>query len=1124
MRSESSRRLALVVASQSAAEAELEGLEALADSVTTSLFDPDRGGWAAAEGTGLLINPRSVAEVERAVRAAVERAAGCRASLLLVFLGHGARSAAGDFLFLLPDSGRPATAGTAYPLAAGLREALLSEDAHGLERLFVILDACASGYAAEEAARKLFPLAVPVNRSIELVTSTDGGLAYDLAFSRRLDEILDRGHARLPASLDADALREVLVKAPAQRPQGTRHDSRQEKPKDGDRVARNVAHDRKYSLVAAASVGLSRFAHFRLTKQVAEVAAAAFVRRVVVLEDALGRGKTTLLASLTRRELLKDTEVPLIAAFVSLNGGMYADRVMAGLSLLLRDFLPGFAEAVAEFERAVPTAERQNLASAERHVSGPLRHLTPLVRAADGTAAPVRVIIDGLDQLAGPFRPGVIAEIGRLLETSPEWFGVIMATRSGPVLPQAWHRKTLPPVSGQVLSEYFEDRGVDEEHRTALVEVAAGNWQIANLLAKHGQTGDVDTPGLTQLYDQELGRARSSVPPHCFARVDPLVTVLAAAGADAVLPVPLLLDAGSRLGGPTVPEDLEAVLTELAGLLVRRDDPADGPLIGVDHPSWVEHVRAHGVIGHPGGEAAVMAGHGAIADAIAALAPMERHDPTSPLHRYAATAEPEHLWQAERYPEVIAALEHRASDDPAANRDLWLAWAVRLAEALGRYRPLTLTARRRAAYWAGKAGSYERSRELYEAVLADQLRESAPEDPEVLDSRHRIAYATGRLSQFARAIELHEAVLADQTRVFGPDDRRTLETRHHIAYWTGRGGRRAEGLAQHEAVLRDQLRTLSPLDKDVLESRHYIAYWYGQENRLAEALDMHTRLLEDRTTKFGAGSEQVVYSLMNICLFTGESGRIQEAVAGYRELLPMAVRHKGSDHPDVLLIRLNEARFVWEAGDPEASLRLHLALLGDLLKVHRADEPRVSICRHNIAMVRAETGDTATALAELDALLAERVTRYGAPDHREVLITRHGLADIGARAAGPEELPERVRELRSVLADRERTLGPQHRDTLLTRSVLAGALARGASGPGLAEAERLLRTVIDQQARVRGGQHPQTMASRYTLADLLLRTGRQAEAKAMLNLLLPDQTAVLGADHPQTKQTWLALS
>ncbi|MFJ9034689.1 tetratricopeptide repeat protein [Streptomyces sp. NPDC102274] len=1119
------QRYAFVVASQWGVHPNLETLRAEAEELRDLLLDPDRGHCASAYGDGLLFDPGTVTQVRAAVKAAFERANAARSPMVLAFLGHGHVSAQSDFVFPVTTSPVRPDPTTAFAVPARLRTLLADHGA--VSGLTVVIDACSAGAAALAAAQDWFPSAMHIGREIEVLASTDGRPAYGLRFSRALNCVIRHGHARLEGLMHSRPLALTLGDTlEDQRPQavtwsGSRHAA--EGGTDGVSgagirvphwVARNVAHNGSLSVVAATPGGglLPRLKHFQPPPTLPALTKSVLGHRAVALRGPMGSGKTTLVAALSRPELVpmgEDTsEGSPVCALVQLRESWTDESTLAAMARQLVFFLPGFAQARDEFERITPLAERQGLPPARRYVGGPLG-LMP-------TRRPVRVVIDAIDQLDRSARLKVIEQLTLLLDSAPDWFGIVATSRDGVRLPAEWHPESVQAAREEQISGYLNARHISTEQWTPIVSQAAGNWYMAALLADYGprEPGRLVTYEL--LYRDVLDQARRRAPDGRSTWVDAVVTVLAAAGQGAVLPKPLLAAASAAIEGPDA-EDVDHILELLAGLVERAVHPVAGELLGAHHQALVEHVEEaeyHLEVG---------TGHEALMTALESMAPMDRHDPDDPLHAYATDAEPVHLWHIGSYERLLESLDSRGSTDAAANRDRWAAWGDRLARRPGPEERPTLRAWQKAAYWAGRAGSYLRSREMYEKVLARQLRALPADDPDILESRHRIAYATGEMGDFGTAVDLHATLLADQTRLIGADDRRTLATRHHLAYWTGRGGRMEESLRLHEELLPDQTRVLGPTDRDVLESRHYIAYWYGRLGRYEDALAMHHRLLRDRIEVFGEDHEQIIYSLMNISRFTGEAGRLREVLDQLRALLPRMERQKGPDHPTTLLVRLYTARFTWEYGDAARSLELHRKLVSDQRRVlGDHNHPVVMITRFNIAMLNAELGDAEEALEELGELLARRRARYPADDHPEVLTTRFGIAMLRALTG---HLDEATDSLQAVLADRERVLGGGHPEVLLTRSALGDLWGRGqAPGASAGRAEDMLRDTLRLQRAALGDRHPQTMTTRARLASLLIRAGREEEAAEDLRALLPLRVDVLGDKHPDTVSTRETLS
>lgn len=1005
-------------------------LEPCAVELTKLLLDPLRGDCEPALGEGLLMNPLKVSEVASVLGEAFEDASAAGAPLVLGFLGHGHVVREGEFLFPVRSTPQVPGPETAFDLVSGLGQ--LMQRHGGVHELTVVIDACLSGYAAHFAAQKWFKPAMQTGRRIELLTSSDGRVSYGLQFSRALNGLIRQGDIRLGQILRTGPVRQAVeARLTRQVPQATSYHGGGGAPQDpyDTWLAHNVAYQRELSVLAGSvdqGVLMPPLRHFQPPAGLKEFVEEVRRHRTVAVLGTMGSGKTTLASALCRRELLPPEEAdrtPAVCGLIRLDTTRWtAGSVWPLLSDQMKKYLPGFADAKTAYNARVPEGERTLLPRAVAEIGGPLRQMEP--------RDPVRVIVDGLDQVDAPHRPELVRELAALADAAPQWFGVVATVREGVPLPDDWHRAPVPAPGEEQLRAYlWATRRASGRAQDAILQQANGNWQATRVLGESGPLARTGRVPFTEMYRETLLTKKAQVPGGHGEWLDAVLAVAAAAGPSPTLPRPLLARASADLGGPMDDEALEQVLDLVPGLVVQSPHPAGMALFGVHHPSLIEYVRE---------EEGVVAGHEALCRALATMAPMDQHAADDPLHAYAEQAEPEHLWQAASrdpslYDRLLECLERRPAGEATVNRARWAAWADRLAQRPGPESPVTLHAREQAAYWTGKSGAYGRSRELYRDLLDDQRRVLGDDHPRVLEARYRIAYATGESGDFAEAVRLHHAVLSDQIRVFGSDDSRTLKNRHDIAYWTGRGGDMAQGLRLHEELLEDQRRVLAPTDQAVLESRHYIAYWHGMLGRYATALALHEELLRDRIAVFGEDHAQVLFSRFNIYKFHGESGRPQEALDGFRALLPDMRRIRGEDHPNTLLARLNIARYTWELGDPAGSLAQHEELLEDQRKALGDTHPAVLITRFNMAMLKAELGDPTAALAELDVLLEERLARYGNPLHPEVIRTRFGRAQVIARQGDVERAAVLLRKVRD---DRARVLGEDHPDTLAAQAKL----------------------------------------------------------------------------------------
>lgn len=395
-------------------------------------------------------------------------------------------------------------------------------------------------------------------------------------------------------------------------------------------------------------------------------------------------------------------------------------------------------------------------------------------------------------------------------------------------LPQGVEILKLELVDQEHVQRYLRHRGVPEAVMLAIIQQAEGNWLVAQLLADLAVDGDLPAgqlPGKLQaVYHQELRRAGLEDPARWTRQLRPVLAVLAAAGVGPVLPLALLGAASGRLGGPVEAARVRDVLVQLRGLVVRGAPGTSEEHVGVFHSTFAEYLRTGPEVGID-----TQAAHAALADAIADLAPSRAHDPSDPLHRYAASAEAEHLWAAGRAAQVVAMLSARESPIPAENLARWIAWQAPLQAELGPDHPDTLLIQHEIAAWTGQTGDVREALRLYRGVLAARERVLGPDHPNTLATRHNIAQWTGATGDSAEALRLYREVLEACERVLGPNHPETVVTRENIARLTGETGNAIEALRLFQEVLEACERVLGPNHPQTLAARRQVGYWTGRQ-------------------------------------------------------------------------------------------------------------------------------------------------------------------------------------------------------------------------------------------------------------------------------------------------------
>jgi NACHT domain/Tetratricopeptide repeat/Caspase domain len=865
------RRRALVIGSQCAALPGLSFLPQVAQELAGVLCDPERGGCIPAlPNRALLVDP-TVEEADQAIEAAMASASVAADTLLLAFVGHGEH--VGDNFYLLPtDAAWPPDSRRAVLLATRIQELLARHS--GLDGLVLLVDACHSGLGALEAAEDWPHTIAQAGGRFEMLTSADDREAADGCFTTTLTELLQLGEPSRGESLRCADAKELVQQA------------------CGKQVATWLAFDgRRFTRQGDAGLWLGRnrarraglaplagtpawgqveqlTAWFERTPQLDQLYDRARQARCVALVGPAGQGKSTLAAALARSELADDLLPPrFLHALVFATPATLEADLAAELAGQLALTVDGFQAAASAFKTQTPAEVLAGL--------GPLEQLLGTLTLL-ATTRPVRLAIDGLDQLTRQAAPPVDVAL-RTLAGDPQLGHVrlLVTARPDATLPPGAVPLELDRVDREHLERYLRRRGVPEPLVTPVSQQAEGNWLVARLLADLAAEGDLPAgqlpAGLQDAYRQELRRAGSHDPDRWAQQLRPVLAVLAAAGAGPVLPMALLCAAGDRLGGPGEPARVRDVLVQLRGLVVRGGPGTPQEQLGVFHTTFADYLLTDPEVGIDASVA-----HGALADAIDQLAPASGHDPSDPLHRYAAAAQAEHLWAAGRQQQVVATLRARVSHIPAANLARWTAWQLRIQEALGADHPSTLAARHDVAYWSGQSGDAARALRLHLELVADQERVLGTDHPSTLATRHEVATWTGATGDAARALRLHLELLGDKERVLGTDHPSTLNTRHEVAHWIGQTGDRAGALRLHLELLADRERVLDTDHPSTLATRHSVAHWTGQTGDGAGALRLHRDVLADKERVLGTDHPDTLATRNQVAYWTRQTGEAAE--------------------------------------------------------------------------------------------------------------------------------------------------------------------------------------------------------------------------------------------------------
>jgi NACHT domain/Tetratricopeptide repeat len=1124
----SGRRLALVVASQCEALPELAFLPQGGEPVDLGLLPRDRrlvlrlrdlltgpaGDFDPVDvegmtGPGLLVNPTQ-AVADAVLLAALRLAHERQAVVLLHFVGHGAaylRDPADRARHLLHVWDTVAEPTDTEPESRGWDPYGLIDRRRGhcrdIAGLMLLVDACRASWAAPQVAGWGGVSGGLV--SAWLAASGDES-AWDGCLTKTLVGVLERGlaadeHPRglLVAEVTVTDL-ELVAEAwcTNQRPGLGGYQSHNPVL----HVGRNLQAD-----VLADELGLGatdRALRLRLIADYIDVSVAAVEdavgsSRVVAVVGGPGTGKSTLAAALLSPPAhAKGVAFGLVqaAAFVS-TAVSVPDLARVLHPQLSR--LPGFEAAARWFRTA--NAERWELLSPwEQLVTGPL----------EGFRQPVRLLFDGLDQIAGrPQHAEVVRALADLVADPA--LGHVSLMLTGRTVPEVLKAATVavPELQDAAVVAYLSRRGVPTARHGRLAELAEGNWLLLKLLADLETTreGAAEDADWNTVYESVLGAMRSR---HGLV-ADALVSVLAAADVGPVLPFDLLTAAASGL----VPEKCSRTLAvEVLGdkdlyPLVDRARPGTGDeRLGMFHHTLVVHVENHSPF-EP------VPTHRAIIEAIDQVAAASRHNPKDyrddPVLAYAFDAGPRHHQQADDLMGLVADLVARVDPNPRVNLARWMTWAPTIQARLGADHPDTLTTRLNLARWTGNAGDPAKAREALAKLLPDMVRVLGADHPTTLSTRNNLAIWIGEAGDQQGARQGFAALIPDRVRVLGADHPDTLRTRNNLAGWTGLAGNPVGAREAFAALLPDMVRVLGADHPDTLTTRNNLALWIGAGEDLAGAREAFAALLPDRVRVLGDDHPDTLRTRADLAFWTGRAGDPAEAREALANLLPDVVRVLGADHPTTLATRHNLARWMGEAGDVEKAREAFAALLPDMVRVLGADHPNTLRTRQFIAYWTAKSGDRG-ADALYAALIPDMVRVLGA-DHPDTLRARK----IRALQRGPAGDPVGAREaFAALLPDMVRVVGADHPETLSTRSSLAAWTGAAGDAVGAREA---FAALLPDMVRVLGADHPDTLTTRNNLALWIGAGGDLAGAREAFAALLPDMARVLGADDPATLST-----
>jgi tetratricopeptide (TPR) repeat protein len=640
----------------------------------------------------------------------------------------------------------------------------------------------------------------------------------------------------------------------------------------------------------------------------------------------------------------------------------------------------------------------------------------------------------------------------------------------------------VQPASDDEIAGYLERRGVHRDVIGQLLPRISGNWQVAHVLGDLAQGPDVDIEalptGLAQGYVEVLRTALDRLGVERGAHLGNVLSVLAVSGPAPVLPVQLLLGATQRMGGPHTADQLNAVLLELRGHVVRGLPGGQEESVGLFHPTFVTHLRELP-------EDAVItvrtdAAHRALVDALRVLAPPSDHDKNAPLHRYAQMAEADHMWAIGDHEASFDSMVWRPALLPEQNVNRWRRWLDRLE-----------------------------SEEGIAAVLG-------------LRARRELVRSTAERGDFRNAVDLGRDLLRQAGRLLGPDDALTLHIEQDLAGNLAATGRFDESLILYRKLAQRWETHAGSAGDQALQCAWRAASLRAWVGDIDASLDELSTLVPRLFEQFGGNSLETLLARSALGLALALKARGEQATEEFAVVIPALENMLGAEHTETLWARCTAAFVDGMSGRVEQARRELESVLPLLQSAFGPAHPVSLIAEYYRVFAQGTAGAIRPAVEELEDVIPRLAGLLG-DDHVHTLTAR----SVHAFLLGYSGNYARALNAYGPLIHRmEQVLGPDHWQTLICRSHML--LFEGRAQPNNGSVDELVRVVIPRLEEVLGRVHPQTLLARTSAAYLSAFTGDPGQALRAYDTVLEDQRRVLGPHNLQTlvadrNRVWLLL-
>jgi tetratricopeptide (TPR) repeat protein len=407
-------------------------------------------------------------------------------------------------------------------------------------------------------------------------------------------------------------------------------------------------------------------------------------------------------------------------------------------------------------------------------------------------------------------------------------------------------------------------------------------------------------------------------------------------------------------------------------------------------------------------------------------------------------------------------------------------------------------------------GKYERSEELYEALMKEDRHSFDKSDRKLLESMTNLAWIYRDQGRWKEAEELEMQVMEARKRVLGEEHPETLGSMGNLASTYRHQGRWKEAEELDVQVMEARKRVLGEEHPETLGSMGNLASTLWNQGRWKEAKELQVQVVEARKRVLGEEHPNTLISMGNLASTLWNQGRWEEAEELDVQVMEARKRVLGEGHPNTLTSMGNLASTYRNQGRWKEAEELEMQVMEARKRVLGEEHPETLGSMGNLASTYRNQGRWKEA-EELDVQAMEARKRVLGEEHPETLGSMGNLASTlwnQGRWKEAEELDVQVMEAS------KRVLGEEHPNTLISMGNLASTYMNQGRWK---EAEELEIQVMEARKRVLGEQHPDTLTAMANLAFTLKSQSRDEEALLLMKKCFQVRKRVVGLHHPDTE-------